>query len=356
MKIIFVIPNLSSGGAERVISILANSFVNLGISVDVVLMKDRQISYTISDKVSIVCFDQDLLSCSKKLSFEILRAYFKAQKHSYNRVVAIPFLDTCLKRTLLATVGLHIPVIASERNDPHQKGGSKIARMKANIPYLLASHCVFQTSSAAEYYYRSIQKKSDVIMNPLVMSKDIHWKGTGSTRIVSVGRLESQKNQLMLLEAFSHVHEKHPEYTLEIYGEGSMREVLLAKIDELQLCNVIFLRGHSSNIPKELEESFLFALSSDYEGLSNALIEALAVGMPVVTTDHPCGGAKALVQNGINGILVPTGDAAAMAAAMLLAIENPEFALHLGENAYQVRQLLSAEQIAEKWLTIIQKL
>ena len=356
MKIIFVIPNLGSGGAERVISILSASFADQEADVDIVLMHNKEIAYFISDKVNVIDFGMDLLFCSKRLSCKIMRDYFKKQKQEHDKIVIIPFHDSCLKRVLLSVSGLAIPVIACERNDPYQKGTSMIAKTKANLPYRMASHCVFQTPGASEYYDNYVQNKSTVIMNPLVMSENIKWNGIESKRIVSVGRLEPQKNQMMLIESFHRVHKEHPEYILEIYGEGSMREILQEKINELQLDQCVFLRGHSSDIPKILEESFLFVLSSDYEGLSNALIEALAVGMPVITTDHPCGGAKILVQDGVNGILVSTGNANEMASAMKQIIQDHTFALRMGENAYRTRELLSVDRIADEWLKVIMKL
>lgn len=356
MKIIFVIPNLGSGGAERVISILSTSFADEDINVDIILMHNKEVAYPISKKVNIIYFDMDLLSCPKRLSCKIMRDYFKKQKQEYKKVVVIPFLDTCLKRTVISVAGLNIPVIACERNDPYQKGTGVMDRMKANLPYLMASYSVFQTTGALEYYYNRVQKKSTVIMNPLAMSENIKWNGIKSKRIVSVGRLEPQKNQLMLLKSFYSVHKEHPEYILEIYGEGSMREILQEKIYELQLEKCVFLRGHSSDIPKILEESFLFVLSSDYEGMSNALIEALAVGMPVVTTDHPCGGARMLVKDGENGILVPTGDAYAMANAINKLIESKNLAYKMGEKAYQIRERLSVKQIADQWTNVIKSI
>lgn len=356
MKVIFVIPNLSSGGAERVISILANSFVKKNIEVDILFLQDRTTAYQVSNEVNLVYFDVNLMLCPKRFCCKIIRKYLKEQKKEHDKVIVIPFLDVCLKRALAAAAGLNIPIIASERNDPYQKGSSHLNRIKANIPYMLASKCVFQSPGAKEYYYTCVQKKGEIILNPLVMSEDIRWKGQNSKRIVTVGRLESQKNHLMLMEAFANVCKAHPEYTLEIYGEGSLKKTLQSKIDELKLENSVFLRGHSPNIPQILEEAYMFVLSSDYEGLSNALIEALAVGMPVVSTDHPCGGAGLLVQNDVNGILVPTGDADAMANAINFVIENNEFACEIGGNAYKTREKLSLDRITDNWLKVIEKL
>lgn len=356
MKVIFIVPNLDAGGAERVVSILSGSLVETHISVDIILLKDFTVSYYVSPKVNIIYFDRNLLNCSKKSACQILRAYLKKQKKEHGKLILIPFLDVCLKRALVSAFGLNIPVIASERNDPYQKGHGIISHMKANIPYLMASYCIFQTLNAKEYYCSQVQKKSDVIMNPLVISDNIKWRGAKSKRIISVGRLEPQKNQLMLLEAFSYVHKEYPEYALEIYGEGSLKNILQSRIDELHLSKFVFLKGHSSNIYQILEDSFLFVLSSDYEGMSNALLEAMSIGMPVVTTDHPCGGARTLIRNEENGILVPVNDSYSMGKAIKRIIEDDELALKIGKNAYQLRDRLSVKQITNEWLNIFERL
>lgn len=355
MKIIFVIPDLSSGGAERVISILSDSFVKRELDVDVLLLQEHRVCYTVSDKVNIVYLGENLLTCSKKKACQIMRGYFKKQKEQYGKVIAVPFLDVSLKRVLVATFGLKIPIIASERNDPYQKGRGLVNRIKANLPYCLASHCVFQTPGAREYYGKVVQKKGSVIMNPLMMPGYVSWKGQKSKRMVSVGRLEPQKNQMLLINAFAQIHKIYPEYTLDIYGEGSLRKSLQQRIDELGLRDTVFLRGYSADIYAILEESLLFVLSSDYEGLSNALIEAMAVGMPVISTDHPCGGAKVLIQNNENGILVPVNDESAIVLAMKQVIEDADLALALGERARLVRELLSIDRVTTEWKTVFDR-
>ena len=356
MKVIFVVPNLGPGGAERVISILSNSFVENDIDVDIFLLRDNRISYQLSERVNIVYFNIDLLSCAARVSCRIMREYFKNQKRNNDKVIIIPFLDTCLKHVLVSSIGLKIPVIASERNDPYQKGTSLISRIKANIPYLLASCCVFQTKGAKEYYCGWVRRKGHIIMNPLIIGEDVEWQGQTSKHIVSVGRLEPQKNQLLLIDAFSHIHNEYPEYILEIYGEGTLREKLKQRIEALGLGEVVFLCGHSPDIQNVLVNAYLFVLPSDYEGMSNALIEALSIGMPVVTTDHPCGGARMLVDNGINGILVPVKHERAMICAVKNMLENQAFASQIGKEAYKVRELLSVQKITKEWLNVIESM
>ncbi len=356
MKVIFVVPNLSSGGAERVVSILSNSFVECGIKVDVLLLKDCTVSYSINEEVNIVHLDADLLTCSKIESFKLMRSYFKKEKRQNDKLVVIPFLDVCLKRALVAAWGLNIPIIASERNDPNQKGVSFVKKIKANIPYLLSQHCVFQTRGAQDYYCKSVRKKSSIIMNPLVMPRDVRWKGADSKCLVSVGRLEQQKNQHLLIDAFSKIHCDYPDYTLEIYGEGSLRDILQKRINELGLGESVCLCGNSSNIYGVLENAFLFVLPSNYEGMSNALIEALSIGMPVITTDHPCGGAKMLVQHGENGLLIPVNDEDAMVCAIKSILEDRKLALHISENSRRLKDVLSVEKISKMWMDILVRL
>ena len=353
MKIIFVIPNLSAGGAERVITILANSFVERSIDVDILLLKNRETAYPISEKVNIVHLGMDLLFSSKLTACKMMRKYFRKEKQASEKLVLIPFLDVCLKRTLCASFGLNIPVIASERNDPNQKGTSFIKKIKSNIPYMLATHCIFQTTGARNYYCRIVRNKSDIIMNPLSMASDIQWKGQKSRRIISVGRLEPQKNQMLLINAFSHIHKEYPDYKLEIYGEGSLRKQLQSRINELNLKDAVYLCGCSSDIDSIMENALLFVLPSDYEGLSNALIEALSIGMPVISTDHQCGGAGMLIKNGANGMLIPVNDEYAMFNAMKRVIEDEKFALSIAENARKIRKVLSVEKISNKWFDII---
>ena len=272
------------------------------------------------------------------------------------QLVLLPFHDSCLKNVLFATFGLGIAVIASERNNPYIKGESKFARLKASIPYGLASACVFQTRDALEYYAPMVQKKGRVIVNPLQLKEELVWTGMGNRTIVSVGRLDPQKNQKMLIDAFWMLHKDHPECTLDIYGEGSLRPQLQEQIDALGLQEAVCLRGYDKQVQKRVSEAGVFALSSDYEGMSNALIEALAMGVPSVSTDHPIGGARWLIRDGDNGLLTPVGDADALYKAMAFLLEKPDQAAKMSEKGKQLRQTLSAHNIAREWLALIKTL
>lgn len=351
LKIVFILPNLGAGGAERVVTILSREMVSRGVSVDILMMLDSIVKYTIPDGVSVINLEGCQLSRIQRI--RKMREYFKQERNRNAHVVAIPFHDSCLKHVLAATVGLPIPVIACERNNPYVKGSSWKARLKANFPYQLASHCVFQTAEAQAYYWRSVQKKSSIIFNPLQLGPSVCWKGSSERRIVSVGRLEPQKNQAMLIDAFAQVHACFPESTLDIYGEGQLRQELQEQICSLGLEGIVTLQGYSNRIHEELAQASLFVLSSDYEGMSNALIEALAIGTPVVSTDHPIGGARELIRNGENGILIPVGDSNALALAIMEVLRDPERAERMSECSVKIRSELDAGKIAQVWLDMI---
>lgn len=351
MKVVFILPNLGSGGAERVVTILSEAMVEKKIDVDIVLFLSDTVQYQIPDGVNVVRMNTRELSKAERI--KKLRNYFKLQRKMAGRIVVVPFQDNCLKYALAAAAGLGIPVIACERNDPYQKGRSGMAKVKANLPYALARKCVFQTPDARDYYWKCIRKKGTVIVNPLRLSTDFKWKGQQSRKIISVGRLEPQKNQRLLIDAFAQIHKEYSEYTLEIYGEGALRPQLQAQIDNLGLSDAVFLKGYAADIHQKLENAEMFVLPSDYEGMSNALIEALAIGIPVITTDHPIGGARILIENEVNGLMTPVGDADALKKAVQRLIAEPELARKLGAGGIHVREKLAPEKVLKQWLDVL---
>lgn len=351
MKVVFILPNLGSGGAERVVTILSKALRERDLAVDIVLMMTDLVQYPVPHGVGLVTLNTKGMSQIARL--RVMRDYFRKQKKSFRRVVAVPFQDNCLQYTLAAVAGLGISVVACERNDPYQKGTRGLARFKANLPFALAKRCVFQTPDARDYYRMGVEKKSTVIVNPLILRQDIHWQGQESKNIISVGRLDPQKNQKILIDAFARFHEKFPAYTLEIFGEGSLRPQLQAQINGLGLENAVFLRGYADNIHDRLAQAAMFALPSDYEGMSNALIEALAIGVPVVTTDHPIGGARMLVEDGVSGLMTPVGDTDGLYRAMERLAADPELAQMLGKNSVRVREKLAVDAVVRQWLDVI---
>ena len=350
-KAVFVIPDMGSGGAERVVSILANEFAERDIPVGIVYLLDDRTDYTLSEGVDKIVFNASGKGKAGALK-EFRKLIKELKRDSYP--VLIPFHDTCLKYCAVATRFSRVPVVACERNNPYIKGTSFTARLKSNLPFMNAKRCVFQTEGAKDYYYRSVRKKSRVISNPLNTDILEDWRGKESDTVVSVGRLEPQKNHAMLIDAFAKVAEKYPAMKLDIYGEGSLRDALEEKIKILGLTGKVTLRGLTDKIGEVLASSRMFVLSSDYEGMSNALIEAMAAGVPVVSTDHPTGGAAALIEDGVNGYLTPVGDADALAGAMIKCLSDPEGTERMAKEAKKIAAGLSTGATADKWQEVIE--
>ena len=349
--VLFVVPNMGQGGAERVVSVLAREFTSRSVRTAVVYALDRTTGYDLPDGADKIYLDG--AEAGKAAAIKKLRRVIRDLKRE-SFPVLVPFHDTCLKYSLAAALFTGVPVVACERNNPYIKGTAKIARIKSNIPYRMAARCVFQTSGAAEYYCRSVRRKSAVIPNPLNVDIIKKWRGEDSDTVVSVGRLEPQKNQAMLIRAFANVAEKYPEIKLDIYGEGSLRSSLEEKIKTLGLTGKVTLCGLTGKIGEVLASSRMFVLSSDYEGMSNALIEAMAAGVPVVSTDHPTGGARALIKDGVNGYLTPVGDDAALARAMEKCISDPVKTKLMAKEAEKIADALCADATADKWQEVIE--
>jgi glycosyltransferase involved in cell wall biosynthesis len=155
------------------------------------------------------------------------------------------------------------------------------------------------------------------------------------------------------------LHEEHPEYVLKIVGDASNEEgthvveTIKQKAHIYNLKDSIILKPFSPNVHEEILEDAMYVNTSDYEGISNAMLEAMAIGLPVICTDCPVGGAKATIENDINGILVPVGDAESVYNAMKKIIEDKEFARNISKEATNLRDKISLDNIARKWMELL---
>ncbi|MDM5373080.1 glycosyltransferase family 4 protein [Bacillus bombysepticus] len=349
MKIVFVVPNMGFGGAERVISILANSFVNKGYEIKILIINsDGESVYNLNPKIEI----EKIPSASIKNIYSMYKLIKSIRRivSKYNPDVIISFMNDTCAITSLATIGMEYPIIYSERNDPLNTNQGTKDRMYRYIVERLAKGFVFQSDGAKALYPKRVQDNAVVILNPIDTRKlPSYYSGERKKEIVSVGRLQSQKNQEMLIKAYSNIANKYPEYNLIIYGEGDLRESLQQKIECLGLKNRIFLKGNISNVLDEINKASIFAFSSDYEGLPNALIEAMALGLPCISTDCSPGGAAMLINNYENGILVPTGDEKNFAAGLSYLLSHPSNAIDMGIKARRIVERTKESNIVSDW-------
>ena len=251
---------------------------------------------------------------------------------------------------VLSAMGRHIPVIISERGDPYQLTNI-VAKLK-NIVINMADGGVFQTHRAMEYYGKRLQNKSRVIYNPCPPDKinRPEWLER-KNEIAFVARFDiQQKRQDLMVDAFSIVSHSHPEMKLVFYGKGEPDMSLIREqVERCGLQSQVLFKGVVNNIINEIKDSKLFVLSSDYEGMPNALIEAMVAGLPIVSTDCSPGGASELIDSNVNGIITPCGDARALAKAIIYMLDNPEKADEMGAKAQEVTKILSRDKIFAEW-------
>jgi glycosyltransferase involved in cell wall biosynthesis len=354
-KVLFYINAINGGGAERVMVNLSSSFVQYGYNVIFVTSYFDQWEYPLEASVKRISLEKtEIVQSRLKKNFtRISKLRFICKKERPD--VVISFMAEPNYRALIATLGLHIKNIISVRNDPKREYKGWIGKLLAKYLLPVADGCVFQTEEAQGGFPRRLQNKSTIIFNSV---KDDFYRVHHAPlcgRIVTCGRLEEQKNHKMLIKSFALIADKYPEVQLLIYGEGRLREELIKFISEEGLSQHVKLMGTSDDIPTVLREAEIFVLSSDYEGMPNALMEALAVGVPCVSTDCPCGGPHVLIEHGINGLLVPVGDEKKMAEAMDRLLRNKEYAEILGSKARERACAYRADYVFEKWRNYVER-
>lgn len=350
MKITFFIGSMCRGGAERVISILANDYAAKGWNVDIVVLLHEAVEYPLNRAVRIVNLVGTTGSYTKNAAFWFkgIRDYLKKAKPE----CVLSFVGRINALVLTAAWGLKIPIVVSERNDPKHDGRGKLMQMYCNCIYRKAKAVIFQNEYEKTCFDDALTRKSYIIPNPVSVTTE-QKKVPQQFKIITAGRLTEQKNQAMLIEAMSLVHREYPEVKCEIYGEGNLREWLQSQIEMQGLTEVMSLKGNVMNIHEQFANSSIFVLTSNFEGLSNALIEAMMVGLPCITTDYP--GASELIRDGENGLIVPCGDSRALAKAILALLENNNGVMRrFAENAKKSSEQFKAERVLNLWHSVIE--
>ena len=344
-RITFFIGTLTHGGAERVISILSRNMIERGFSVQILLLFDREIFYEIDPAVCVTVVEKE--SGSKNLLRNLLwvRHYFKE-----NSDIVISFLAQFNMFALVAHAGLKSKIVVADRNDPRYMPKKRYLRVLRNGLYKFADGIVVQTSRNMNYFSKAVQKKGVVISNPVHLGELAGWAiGTAKRReIVSVGRLMPQKNQVMLLEAFAQIGNEFPDYALIIYGEGPERSKLERKAVELGIGERVFLPGSVKDVHERILGSALFVLTSNYEGMPNALIEAMCLGLPCISTD--VSGASDLITSGKNGEIVDVGDTQELAARMRMLLANDDVRNKFAASAVKLNETLNVQGIVRQWI------
>lgn len=361
-KIVFHLNCLEQGGAERVVTNLANRFAKEGYQVIIATEWYGENEFQIDSEVRRVHVglhegdEKKHHAIQFLLRVKYLRKFLKQEKPD----ILIPFARKALYRGLMAAYFMKIPVLISVRTDPVGHYDEFSDKIQIPILFPRADGCVFQTEGAREFFAPRLQENSKIILNP------IHEKYIGVPKpekrtktVVQSGRLVDFKNQPMLIRAFVKVHEEHPDYDLKIYGGDSFdgtREILENLIRENEAQDYVHLMGASDSLEKDLKDAALFAFTSDWEGLPNALMEAMALGLPIVATDCPCGGPRTIMTNEVDGLLIPIKDEQALINGINRLIEDPELAERLGMAARKIADRANGQAVFEQWRDYIEEL
>ena len=333
------------GGAQRVIANLCNEAASQGNEVLLLMTGCKSGSvYPLHEKIQ-VFYTGD--KCRKLKKFRILKAKIKA----YNPTIIISFLTMVNVEACFLKWGTGIPLIISERNDPDYE--SKKEKRLSQLFYRLADAVVVQTDAIAKkiarYYHRNIY----VIANPLV-EHDIEKTDYNTTnKIIAVGRLNKQKNYPLMIDAFKDFHRKFGSYVLEIYGNGDLKEELQTLINAKQLSDCVFLKGNSTEVLKLETEADMYLMTSDFEGMPNALAEAMSLGMPCISTNCDGGGAAFLIDNEKNGVLVKKGNKPELVHAMEMLATDADLRMRIGNNAKKMKVMLEKNFIMTQWFKTI---
>ena len=347
MDILFVTATLTSGGSERVMSLLANQLAERGHRVEIVNLNKHIIFYPIHKDVHLSFVEEEVGgSIFRKIGW--LRKYVKTKKPD----VVIPFMEAVYCVTLLALIGVKVPVISSERIDPRHSPRLRNILRKIFLP--LTTHLVVQTKDIKAFYPKFIQKKTTIIYNPVSETVFQLQEEPKENMIISVGKLDGQKNQKLLINAFASIAEDFPDWKLVIYGEGPERNALESLVERLKIKDKISLPGRCETVIEEMNKAKVFAFSSDFEGMSNAILEAVCVGLPVVTTN--VSGAAELVKNGEGGFVVPIRDEKALAEALRKILKDDNLREKMMRTNKARAKEFKQDMIVNQWEELIKKI
>ena len=344
MKYLFITQTLGEGGAERMVSRLATALTNLKHEVHIIL------SYKIEDEYETKCTNVHYVANNKHNynSLNRLKRVFKIRQfiNSIHPDVIIPFMEHICKYAIYSTIlsKYRKKIIITIRDNPELWNRHSLFKLlhKSKLR-------VTQNEGQKSFFPESLRKKIVVIPNFIdddlfEYKKEYHNK---IHKIISVGRLVDQKNYNLLLEAINIC--KNLDIQLTIYGNGPLKSEIQSKIAYYNLENKVFLEKFTRNINEKYLQSDLYVMSSNFEGMPNTLLEASALGLPIISTNCHFGPSD-IITNGVNGILVPCNDAKKLATAIKYLVENHKIANNFGKNGkVMMKEKYSKDRIVSKW-------
>jgi len=355
-RLALVIANLGWGGAQKVLTTMANHWAAQGWEVTLISVDARRVDcyFPPLPQVKLVYLGAATRSAGP----------FRALLHNARRILllrravravgaeaVVSFLSATNVLTLLATRGLGIPVIVSERGDPDRALLPLLWRHARTLTYPLADSVVAQTEYALARLGRTVRRRGTVIANP-VSSCGVR-PDTQGRQVSAVGHLVPVKGFDLLIEAFARASRNHPDWRLVLWGEGPDRGILLALAQRLGVADRVRCPGRSETPGGWIGSTTIFVLSSRHEGLPNALIEAMAAGAPVIATDCPVGGPRSVIAHGLDGLLVPPDDTGTMATVLERLMASAPLRSRLGTAAVKSAERFAEPAVMAQWTGLI---
>jgi GalNAc-alpha-(1->4)-GalNAc-alpha-(1->3)-diNAcBac-PP-undecaprenol alpha-1,4-N-acetyl-D-galactosaminyltransferase len=371
MNLVLVIPGLTAGGAERVISLLANYWAEKNWAVTLITLAEP-VSDFYQLHPHVKRLGLGLMAESPSLAASIKHNWHRVQK--LRRVIkaerpdaVISFVDTVNVLTLLATIGLGLPIIISERTEPRHHNPGRIWPWLRRLTYPWATAIVAQSDSVCQWL-RGLAGESPICtvipnpVNPAILEGKGNSRGEitamgghqDSHLITSMGRLSWEKGYDLLIKAFALIAAEHSKWDLCIIGDGPERDNLSQLVAELGISPRVHFSGRLENPAILLSRADLFVMPSRYEGFPNALLEAMACGVAVISFDCPSG-PREIIREGIDGLLVPSQDVKALAVAMTRLMDDASLRKRLAVKASEVNERFSLEKVGSSWEALLNR-
>lgn len=352
MKIVFIINKLNKfGGSERVVSNLASE-ISKSHDVSIITQQDIKTVYEVGKNVKLYSTNvESKIPIVRLINREIL---LRKRIKNLNPDLIISFITDMNILAIIACFGLQKKIIVSERSDP--KKTYFLLKFLRFIFYRFASGFVFQSKDSLNYFSKKVRSKAIIIPNPIseFLPRKDNYKLTNN--LISVGRLEKQKNFSFMIDNFFLVSKRFPMIKLHIYGDGNEKKNLQDKIYKLGLSSVVYIHSPTKEIHQILKNSDIFILTSSFEGMPNSLAEAMAIGLPCIASNCPAGGVSDLVTSGINGLLYEVNNSSEFINKLCNTIELESERISLGSKASEIKQKYELSKVSLVWLEYFYKI
>lgn len=354
-SIVLYLADLTKGGTQRVAVNLAEYLHSRGHRVTLATTYQLENEYTHSDGISRVLTDApaDMLGKGRIADFRTRLGCIRKAFLDANADIVLSFIGKNNMMAILATENTSIKCYVAVRGEPTEEYYSRALRMISKTLFVRADGVILQTRRSMEYFPGFIRKKCVVLKNPINPAfMDDNDRTNINRTVVSVGRVDENKHQIMLISSFISLANDYPDWKLIIYGDGDCRPALQKKAAEFNALageERISLPGTVTDVREHIRNAGIFVLPSKTEGMPNALIEAMSLGIPCISTDCPCGGPAELIEDGKNGYLIGVDAEEELTQKLRLLMSDEQLGRQLGDRASEIKTRLNPLNVDPVW-------